>query len=74
MSHTEFNDRAKYVYTQLLPLLQTATAGDVVGLTYEACGDDEDIVVLYADGSTQRVCVSGSSLCNMASEVLRKVS
>ena len=42
MNGMNFNERARFVYTRLLPLLQTATGGAVEGLTYEACGDDID--------------------------------
>lgn len=70
MNRLNFNERARFVYTKLLPLLQTATGGAVEGLTYEACGDDEDIVILHADGSTQRVCVSGNNLLDLTDEVL----
>lgn len=70
MNGMNFNERARFVYTRLLPLLQTATGGDVEGLTYEACGDDEDVVLFFADGTRKRVCVAGNNLLALTDEVL----
>lgn len=74
MSHLEFNVKAKFVYTKLLPLVQEACMSDVDSLCYEVIDDEETVVVHYANGGKVRVDVTADSLVALAMDVLRKVS
>ena len=74
MSQLEFNVKAKFVYTKLLPLVQEASRSDVDGLCYEATDDTETVVIHYAGGGTVLVDVTADSLVALAMDVLRKVS
>lgn len=74
MRLSDFNTRAKYIYTKLLPLVQAATEGRVEALSYEACGDEEEVVAHFADGSQQSVIVTGRNYFDMAVDVLKAVA
>jgi len=74
MNLNDFNARARYVYTKLLPLVQAATDDRVEGLSYESCGDDEEVVAHFADGSQCRVTVTGRNYFDMAVDVLKAVA
>ena len=74
MSQLEFNVKAKFVYTKLLPLVQEACRSKVDSLCYEVCGESETVVVHYANGGLVHVDVTADSLAAMAMDVLRKVS
>lgn len=74
MSHLEFNLKAKFVYTKLLPLVQEACRSDVDSLCYEVTDDEETVVVHYANGGKVHVDVTADSLVALAMDVLRKVS
>ena len=74
MSQLEFNVKAKFVYTKLLPLLREATRDMVDSVNYEAREDEETVVIHYAGGGTVHVDVTADSLVALAMDVLRKVS
>ena len=74
MSQLEFNVKAKFVYTKLLPLVREASRSDVDSLRYEATDDAETVVIHYANGGTVQVDVTADSLVALAMDVLRKVS
>lgn len=74
MSNMEFNTRAKFVYINLLKLVQVATGGRVESFGYDVSDDGEVISVRYADGCIQTVDVTGDSLLDMARDVLGVVS
>ena len=74
MSQLEFNVKAKFVYTKLLPLVQEASREGVDSLCYEASDDAETVVVHYAGGSTVQVDVTADSLVALSMDVLKAVS
>lgn len=74
MSQLEFNVKAKFVYTKLLPLVKEASRSDVDSLCYEASDDAETVVIHYAGGGTVHVDATADSLVALAMDVLRKVS
>ena len=74
MSQLEFNVKAKFVYTKLMPLVQEACRSDVDSLSYEASDDAETVVIHYANGGKVHVDVTADSLVALAMDVLRKVS
>lgn len=73
MSNMEFNVRAKFIYTNLLSLVQVATGGRVESFGYSVCDDGEEVQVRYVDGCIQTVDVTGNSLLDIARDVLREV-
>ena len=74
MSQLEFNVKAKFVYTKLLPLVQEASRSDVDSLCYEASDDAATVVLHYANGVTLHVDVTAHRMVALAMDVLRKVS
>ena len=74
MSQMEFNIKARFVYTKLLPLVQEACRADVDSLSYAASDESEAVLVHYVNGGLTRVDVTADSLVSMAMDVLRKVS
>lgn len=74
MSQLEFNVKAKFVYTKLLPLVQEASRDNVESVSYEGRDDEETVVIHYAGGGTVHVDVTADSLVALAMDVLRKVS
>ena len=66
MSQLEFNVKAKFVYTKLLPLVQEASRSDVDSLCYEATDDAEAVVVHYSGGGTVHVDVTADSIVAMS--------
>lgn len=74
MSHLEFNVKAKFVYTKLLPLLQEATRDAVESVSYESADDEETVVIHFADGRKIRADVTWDNLVDLAKDVLEAVS
>lgn len=74
MSQLEFNVKAKFVYTKLLPLVKEASRSDVDSLCFETSDDTETVVIHYANGGKVHVDVTADSLVALAMDVLRKVS
>ena len=74
MSQLEFNVKAKFVYTKLLPLLQAASRDNVESINYEGREDEETVIVHFANGARLSVDVTADSLVALAMDVLRKVS
>lgn len=74
MSQLEFNVKAKFVYTKLLPLLREATRDMVDSVSYEGREDEETVIVHFANGDRLSVDVTADSLVALAMDVLRKVS
>lgn len=74
MSAQEFNIKAKFVYTKLLPMLQEATQGKVECVSYEGAEDEETVVVHYADGMEVRANVTWDNLLDLAKDVLEAVA
>ena len=74
MKNRDFEARAKFVCLRLSPCLQAATGGQVSKAVYEACDDDETVVVEFSNGCLQRVDVSGRSLVGISQDVLEAVS
>lgn len=73
MSQLEFNVKAKFVYTKLLPLVQEASRDLVEGMNYEARDDEETLVLLLTKNRSIRMDVTGRSLADMTTDVLEKV-
>ena len=74
MSQLEFNVKAKFVYTKLLPLLREATRDMVDSVSYEGRENEETVIVHFANGARLSVDVTADSLVALAMDVLRKVS
>ena len=74
MSQLEFNVKAKFVYTKLLPLVKEASRDLVEGMNYEARDDEETLVLLLTKNRSIRMDVTADSLVALAMDVLRKVS
>lgn len=72
MSNLTFEKKARFIYTKLLPMV-LACEPDVDRLNYEACGEDETVVIRYTDGYARRVTVTGDSHIALARDVLREV-
>ena len=70
MSHLEYNVKAKFVYTKLLPLVKESTRDAVCSLSYEAREDDEMVVIYFANGAETWVDVTGDDLLELAKDVL----
>ena len=70
MSHLEYNVKAKFVYTKLLPLVREATRSAVESVNYEVLEDDETVVLHCTDGAQLSVNVTGDSLLELAGDVL----
>lgn len=68
----EFEQKARFVWLRLFPMLMEATGGDVQSAAYERCEDAETVVVEFADGHSQRVGVGGS-LMDIARDVMEAV-
>lgn len=73
MSQLEFNVKAKFVYTKLLPLVQEASRDLVEGMNYEARDDEETLVLLLTKNRSIRMDVTGRSLADMTTDVLEEV-
>ena len=73
MSQLEFNVKAKFVYTKLLPLVQEASRDLVEGMNYEARDDEETLVLLLTKNRSIRMDVTGRSLACMTTDVLEAV-
>ena len=73
MSHLEFNVKAKFVYTKLLPLVKEASRYLVEGMNYEARDDEETLVLLLTKNRSIRMDVTGRSLADMTTDVLEEV-
>ena len=74
MSQLEFNVKAKFVYTKLLPLLQAASRDNVESVSYEGREDEETVVIHFENGSCLSVDVTADSLLSLAKDVLEAVS
>ena len=74
MSHLEFNIKAKFVYTKLLPLLQEASRDNVESVSYEGREDEETVVINFENGAHISVDVTADSLLSLAKDVLVAVS
>ena len=61
MSQLEFNVKAKFVYTKLLPLVQEASRLGVDSLCYETSDDAETVVIHYVNGGRVHVDVTADS-------------
>ena len=73
MSQLEFNVKAKFVYTKLLPLVKEASLDLVEGMNYEARDDEETLVLLLTKNRSIRMDVTGRSLADMTTDVLEEV-
>ena len=73
MSHLEFNIKAKFVYTKLLPLVQEACRSAVDSLSYETSDLLETVGVHFANGDLIQVDVTEDSLVDLAINVLEAV-
>lgn len=73
MSQLEFNVKAKFVYTKLLPLLQEAARDVVEGVNYEARDDKETLVLLLTGNRSIRMDVTGRNLSGMTIDALEAV-
>ena len=73
MSQMEFNVKAKFVYTKLLPLVQEASRDLVEGMNYETRDDEETLVLLLTKNRSIRMDVTGRSLSGMTIDVLEAV-
>ena len=73
MSQLEFNVKAKFVYTKLLPLVKEASCVDVEGMNYEARDDEETLVLLLTKNRSIRMDVTGRSLAAMTIDALEQV-
>ena len=73
MSQLEFNVKAKFVYTKLLPLVKEASRDLVEGMNYEARDDEETLVLLLTKNRSIRMDVTGCSLAGMTTDVLEAV-
>ena len=73
MSQLEFNVKAKFVYTKLLPLVKEASQDLVEGMNYEARDDEETLVLLLTKNRSIRMDVTGRSLADMTTDVLEEV-
>ena len=74
MSQLEFNVKAKFVYTKLLPLVQEASRDNVESVSYEGRDDEETVVIHFANGSCLSVDVTADSLVALSMDVLKAVS
>ena len=74
MSQLEFNVKAKFVYTKLLPLLQAASRDHVESVSYEGRDDEETVVIHFVNGSCLSVDVTADSLRDLAMDVLAEVN
>ena len=74
MSQLEFNVKAKFVYTKLLPLLQAASRDSVESVSYEGRDDEETVVIHFANGACISVDVTADSLRDLAMDVLAEVN
>ena len=74
MSQLEFNVKAKFVYTKLLPLLQEASRDNVESVSYEGREDEETVVINFENGAHISVDVTADSLLSLAKDVLEAVS
>lgn len=74
MSQLEFNIKAKFVYTKLLPLLQEASRDNVESVSYEGREDEETVVINFENGAHISVDVTADSLLSLAKDVLEAVS
>ena len=74
MSQLEFNVKAKFVYTNLLPLLQAASRDGVESVSYEGGDDEETVVIHFANGFCLSVDVTADSLRDLAMDVLAEVN
>lgn len=74
MKNSDFETKAKFVCLRLTPCLQSATGGHVSKAVYEACDEEETVVVEFSDGLLQRVDVSGRGLLGISRDVLEAVS
>ena len=73
MSQLEYNVKAKFVYTKLLPLVKEASRDLVEGMNYEARDDEETLVLLLTKNRSIRMDVTGRSLADMTTDVLKEV-
>ena len=73
MSQLEFNVKAKFVYTKLLPLVKEASRDVVESVNYEARDDEETLVLLLTGDRSIRMDVTGCSLAGMTIDVLEAV-
>ena len=73
MSQLEFNVKAKFVYTKLLPLVKESSRDLVEGRNYEARDDEETLVLLLTKNRSIRMDVTGRSLADMTTDVLEEV-
>lgn len=73
MSQLEFNVKAKFVYTKLLPLLREATRDMVDSVNYEAREDEETVVVHFNNGSEIMVDVTANGLLSLTQNVVKAV-
>ena len=73
MSQLEFNVKAKFVYTKLLPLLKEASRDIVESVNYEARDDEETLVLLLTGNRSIRMDVTGRSLAGMTIDALEAV-
>lgn len=73
MSQLEFNVKAKFVYTKLLPLVQEASRGIVESVNYEAGDDEETLVLLLTGNRSIRMDMTGRGLADMTIDVLGAV-
>ena len=74
MSQLEFNVKAKFVYTKLLPLLQAASRDNVETVIYEGREDEETVVIHFTNGCCLSVDVTADSLRDLAMDVLAEVN
>ena len=74
MRQLEFNVKAKFIYTKLLPLLKEATRDAVESVNYEAREDEETVVVHFSDDREARVNVTWDNLLDLTKDVLEAVS
>ena len=72
MSQLEFNVKAKFVYTKLLPLVKEASRDLVEGMNYEARDDEETLVLLLTKNRSIRMDVTGRSLADITTDVLEE--
>ena len=73
MSQLEFNVKAKFVYTKLLPLLQAASRDSVESVSYEGRDDEETLVLLLTGNRSIRMDVTGRNLSGMTIDALEAV-
>ena len=73
MSQLEFNIKAKFVYTKLLPLLREATRDMVDSVNYAARENEKSVVVHITDGSETMVDVTANGLLSLTQNVVKAV-